>query len=110
MENLKYLNIIKIERENVKVHCIQSPIDGELSNAQLIETANSLLLIDTLQLVPYANELRAYILDLGKPLKKVIITHVHPDHWFGAASFKDYPIYAFPEVIEKINYLADYFL
>src|SRR5579863_198269 len=110
MEQPKYLTIKKIEREHLTVHCVQSPIEGELVNAQVIETDNSLVLIDTLQLVPYANELREYITSLGKPLEKIIITHVHPDHWFGAASFKDYPLYAFPEVIEKINYLAEYLL
>jgi len=110
MEQPQYLTIKKIEREHLTIHCVQSPIEGELVNAQIIETDNSLVLIDTLQLVPYANELREYITSLGKPLKKIIITHVHPDHWFGAASFKEYPIYALPEVIEKINYLADYLL
>jgi glyoxylase-like metal-dependent hydrolase (beta-lactamase superfamily II) len=110
MENQKYLNVIKIPRDNFTVHCVQSPIEGEMTNAQLIETKNSLLLIDTLQLKPHADELREYILGLGKPLKMVIVTHYHPDHWFGAATFKDYPLYALQEVIDRINLYADFVL
>ncbi len=110
MKNYQFIKVVKIERSNFTIHCVQSPIEGEMTNAQLIEGENSLLLIDTLQLKPHADELLSYISELGKPLERVIITHDHPDHWFGAATFKDFPLYAFPEVIEKINYLADFLL
>ena len=107
---LTYLSVKKIERGTFTIHCIQAPEDGELVNAQLIETPNKLLLIDTLQLKPHADELRSYIDSLGKPLERVIVSHYHPDHWFGAATFRDYPIYALPEVIDRINQMADFVL
>lgn len=110
MKNYQFIKVVKIKRPNFTIHCVQSPIEGEMTNAQLIESENHLLLIDTLQLKPHADELLSYISELGKPLERVLITHDHPDHWFGAASFKDFPLYAFPEVIEKINYLADFLL
>ncbi len=107
---LKTLTVTKTEAKNVTVHTISSPIEGEMSNAQLIETENKLLLIDALQLKPHANELKDYVMSLGKPLDRVIVTHYHPDHWFGIASFKEFPVYAFQEVIDRINALADFVL
>lgn len=110
MKNYQFIKVVKIERSNFTIHCVQSPIEGEMTNAQLIEGENSLLLIDTLQLKPHADELLSYISELGKPLERVIISHYHPDHWFGAATFKDYPLFALPEVIERINLFADFVL
>ncbi|WP_373514729.1 MBL fold metallo-hydrolase [Persicitalea sp.] len=107
---LEYLNVKKIELGSTTVHCVQAPESGEWVNAQLIETPNKLLLVDTLQLVPHANELRQYIESLGKPLEKILITHHHPDHWFGAASFEGYRMEALPETIGIINALADFVL
>ena len=89
---------------------IQSPEDGELTNAQLIETAEKLILVDTLQLKPHSEELRTYIESIGKSLDRVIITHLHPDHWMGAPAFAGTPVYALPEVIGAINAMADYFI
>lgn len=108
--NFKYLNVIKIELGKMTVHCVQAPESGEMVNAQLIETPNKLLLIDTLQLKPHADELRQYIQSLGKPLERILITHHHPDHWFGAASFEGYRMEALPETIGIINALADFVL
>jgi glyoxylase-like metal-dependent hydrolase (beta-lactamase superfamily II) len=108
--SLQFIKVKKVESGSVIIHCVQAPESGEIVNAQLIETPNKLLLIDTLQLKPHADELREYIESLNKPLERIIITHHHPDHWIGAASFEDYPIAAFPEVIGIINALADYLL
>jgi glyoxylase-like metal-dependent hydrolase (beta-lactamase superfamily II) len=110
MFDFKYLKVIKTKRPNFTVHTVQAPEDGELVNAQLLETPNELLLFDTLQLKPHADELRHYIDSLGKALSKVIITHYHPDHWFGAATFQDYGLYALPGVIDRINAMADFVL
>lgn len=107
---LRYINVVKLNVGDVVLHCVQSPEDDELVNAQIIETKNKIILIDTLQLRPYANELRQYIDSLKKPLDRVIITHFHPDHWMGSASFQDIPIYALPEVIESINKYYDFFI
>ena len=110
MENFKYIKIEKVVLDTVTIHCVQSPEDGELTNAQVIETAGKLMLVDTLQLKPHSEELRNYIETLGKPLDRIIITHLHPDHWMGAPAFKDVPIYALNEVIGAISGMADYFI
>ena len=110
MENFKYINVKKVVLETVTIHCVQAPEDGEMTNAQLIETADQLILVDTLQLKTHADELRTYVDSLGKPLERVIITHIHPDHWMGAPSFSGYPVYALEEVIGSINAMSDYFI
>lgn len=108
--NLEFITVKKVESGPVTIHCVQAPESGEIANAQIIETPNKLLLIDTLLLKPHADELRTYIESLGKPLERILITHHHPDHWIGAASFEGAHIAAFPEVIGIINAMADYFL
>lgn len=40
----------------------------------------------------YADEAAAYARGLGKPLDRLIVTHAHPDHHNGAASF-DAPVH-----------------
>ena len=110
MENFKYISVKKVVLDSVTIHCVQAPEDGELTNSQIIETPGKLIVVDTLQLKPHADELRSYVESLGKPLDRVIITHIHPDHWMGAPSFSGYPIYALPEVIGGINAMADYFI
>ncbi len=110
MENFKYIKVVKTELSTATVHTIQAPLDGELTNAQLIETPDTLILIDTLQLSTHAGEMKEYIDSLGKPLERVIVTHYHPDHWMGGATFKGYPIYALQEVIDRIAALADFLL
>jgi glyoxylase-like metal-dependent hydrolase (beta-lactamase superfamily II) len=110
MKDFKFIKISKVVLDTVTIHCVQAPEDGELTNAQVIETPGHLILVDTLQLKPHAEELRLYIESLGKPLERVIITHLHPDHWMGAPSFIGTPVYALAEVIGGINALADYFI
>jgi hypothetical protein len=64
-----------------------------ISNSHIIETANELRLIDTQMIFPMAKGVKKYIAGLGKPLKQVILSHNHPDHWFGAEIFAgDAPI------------------
>ena len=110
MENFKYITIKKVALNTVTIHCVQAPEDGELTNAQLIETPGKLILVDTLQLKPHSEELRLYIDSLGKPLERIIITHLHPDHWMGAPAFNGTPVYALLEVIGAINGMSDYFI
>jgi glyoxylase-like metal-dependent hydrolase (beta-lactamase superfamily II) len=34
----------------------------------------------------------------GTPIDRVIVTHRHPDRWFGCEYFRDVPVYALAEV------------
>lgn len=55
-----------------------------VSNSHIIETANELRVVDAQMKLSDATKLKEYILGLGKPLKQVILSHNHPDHWFGS--------------------------
>ena len=55
----------------------------------VFESDNNLLIFDTQFYKPFAEEAKAYIESLGKPVDKIIISHGHPDHGFGYAYMKD---------------------
>lgn len=58
-----------------------------ISNSHIIETENELRMVDAQMLFPDAAKVQAYIATLDKPLVQVILSHAHPDHWFGAETF-----------------------
>lgn len=89
--------------DQLTVHEYMSPEDGELTCSHVLETENKLIIIDVQLLRSYASELRAYADNLNKPIERVIITHLHPDHWFGLEYFTNSPVYALPEVREQIQ-------
>jgi glyoxylase-like metal-dependent hydrolase (beta-lactamase superfamily II) len=92
----------------VTIHSYLSPVEGEMVCAQVIETPKQLVVVDALELRPYAQELRHYIDRLGKPIARVVVTHSHPDHWFGLEFFQDVPIYSLPETQAEIEQIGDY--
>ena len=80
------------------VHVYSAGEDGCLANSYIVETASHLLVIDTQYLLPYAEKVKAMAVRLNKPIARVIITHAHPDHWFGTSVFAGEQIYALPIV------------
>jgi len=60
-----------------------------VSNSHIIETKNELRVIDAQFTLSEAKKLRSYIKSLNKPLVEVMISHDHPDHWFGSKVFLD---------------------
>lgn len=103
---LQHLQLTKIARGAVTLHCLAGPEDGEGVNSQIVETSGHLVVVDCQLMRPYAKELRAYVDSLGKPVERVIVTHAHPDHWFGIEFFQDLPTWALAESIEEIRFLA----
>lgn len=87
---------------DVVVHSVTAPEAVFANSTHIIETANSLVLIDTQFLLPFALDYRAYADSLGKPIERLIITHEHPDHFLGSEVFNDVPIYALEEVSQAI--------
>ena len=49
-------------------------------------------------MIKSAEEVFNFVKKIGKPIARVIVTHAHPDHWFGNSIFAGYDIYALPQV------------
>ena len=64
-------------------------------------------LIDTQWTLSNAHRVIAEVLETGKKLKTIYLTHAHPDHYFGtghiAEAFPEAKVIALPEVCRTIN-------
>lgn len=61
-------------------------------------------MVDAQFMFSQAEVLKAYIATLDKPLVQVILSHNHPDHWFGAEIFAtDTPIAAIASVTADLE-------
>ncbi len=77
---------------------------GNISNSAFIITKNSVILIDTGTTVDYANEVKNQIAKITKnPIKYIINTHHHPDHFLGNKAFENEAIYATSYTMEEIK-------
>ena len=88
MEGIAVIGTVKVsEKGGVRIHTYLS---DALQATHIIESANSLMLVDAQFMAPFAREFRSYADGLGKPIERVIISHGHPDHFFGlGAAFDD---------------------
>ncbi|WP_340690541.1 MBL fold metallo-hydrolase [Hydrogenobacter thermophilus] len=63
---------------------------GFISNAFAVYTEEGWVVIDTLSTPELSEKFLKELLKVKKaPVKYAIITHYHPDHWYGAKTFKD---------------------
>ncbi|MEM8925797.1 MAG: MBL fold metallo-hydrolase [Actinomycetota bacterium] len=95
------------EADGVTVHSLTAVEEVFANSTHVIETENSLVLVDTQFLLPNALEMRAYADALGKPIDRMFITHEHPDHFLGSEAFADLDLYALAEVSERIAAAGD---
>lgn len=88
----------------VKIHTYISPEESLGTTTHIIETPNYLSIIDSQYMIPYSKEFREYANSLNKTIAGVVISHSHPDHYFGlTSSFSDVLSYALPQTIEDIK-------
>jgi glyoxylase-like metal-dependent hydrolase (beta-lactamase superfamily II) len=66
-----------------QVHTITSGQETFFTNAFVIETKKSLVVVDTMMTVSDARAVRKFIDKLNKPLNTILVTHGHPDHYNG---------------------------
>ena len=91
----------------VTIHSYMSAPKTALNTTQIIETRNKLVVVDAQFLRPFAKEAVSYIESLNKPVERVIISHAHPDHWFGLEFYQEYPIYSLKETRQVIEKAGD---
>lgn len=105
--NLQAGTVTTNEFSNFTIHTYTSPDLGGLVNTQVIETRNHIILVDTQYLLPFATELKEYVSGINKPIERIIISHSHPDHWFGNEIFKDQRIFALQEICSILEQAGD---
>jgi len=75
-------------------------------NSYLVESAESLVLVDGMLTVSDARAVRARLESSSKPLRGLLVTHAHPDHYAGAAEIlagrEQVPIYSTRAVRDMI--------
>lgn len=94
------------ESQSLKIHTFTAPDDGWSVNSHIIEFPTQLIVIDAQYMLPYAREVVSYAQTLKRPIKRLYVTHYHPDHLLGAGSFSA-PIYELQEVKAKIEAVGD---
>jgi glyoxylase-like metal-dependent hydrolase (beta-lactamase superfamily II) len=87
------------------VHRFPVAQEGAFVNAYLVETPAGVVAVDSLLTVSESRAMRQALERLEKPLKAVLLTHSHPDHYAGLAQLvagDDVPIIAPQGVIDMI--------
>ena len=93
--------VIVNDRGAAKIHAY-APSPGA-STTHVIETNDGLVVIDAQMTVPDAREAIAYVRSLNKPIRRLIVSHAHPDHWLGLGEWGDVPSASIAEVQNYIN-------
>jgi glyoxylase-like metal-dependent hydrolase (beta-lactamase superfamily II)/quinol monooxygenase YgiN len=70
--------------EKLVVHRYSAGEAGVFTNSYLVETERSVVVVDATLTVRDAMAVRTKLDALGKPLRAILLTHGHPDHYNGA--------------------------
>lgn len=93
--------------KDIILHTYVSTEESFQVTTHILETPEALIIIDVQFLIPFAEEVKKYIISLSKKVECVLISHSHPDHWLGIEVFKEYKISALPKVSEEISSFGD---
>lgn len=81
------VNVWVIRRAAISVHHVLTPEPGGRAAAVIVQWADRLWVVDTLGAPAYGQQLRAYADSLGQRIDRVVLTHEHPDAWYGYGAF-----------------------
>ncbi|MAY42057.1 MULTISPECIES: quinoprotein relay system zinc metallohydrolase 1 [unclassified Neptuniibacter] len=83
---------------------------GNIVNTGFVVTEEGVLVIDTGPSLKYGEEMKAAIAEItDKPIKYVLNTHSHPDHFLGNQAFSNSDILALPKTNEQLALHGDAF-
>ncbi|MFC1410554.1 MBL fold metallo-hydrolase [Streptacidiphilus sp. N1-12] len=92
--------------EPVRVDVFTGPESAFFATSSLVFGPTEAVLVDTQLTRAAGSELAEWVAGRTRRLTAVVITHPHPDHYFGTEEilrlFPGTPVYAVPEVIEGI--------
>jgi glyoxylase-like metal-dependent hydrolase (beta-lactamase superfamily II) len=91
------------------VHTYRAAESGLLVNSYLVEGEQGIVVVDTNLLVSDVAALRARLQALHKPLRAILVTHPHPDHFNGVLALVrdgEVPVYATADVGRVITEIA----
>ena len=90
----------------VEVDVFTGPESAFFSTSSLVFGPTEAVLVDTQLTLGAGRELAEWVAGKARRLTAILITHPHPDHYFGTEEvlrlFPGTPVYAVPEVIEGI--------
>jgi glyoxylase-like metal-dependent hydrolase (beta-lactamase superfamily II) len=92
------------------IHTYRAAEPGLLVNSYLVEGESGVVVVDTSLLASDIEALRARVKALKKPLRAILVTHAHPDHFNGVASLvadREVPVYAATPVARVITEIAE---
>jgi glyoxylase-like metal-dependent hydrolase (beta-lactamase superfamily II) len=89
------------DRGKAKIHTYA--FEPGASTTHIIETGEGLVVIDAQMTLPEAKEAVAYVRSLNKPIRRLIISHAHPDHWLGLGEWGETPTSSIADVRDFIN-------
>jgi glyoxylase-like metal-dependent hydrolase (beta-lactamase superfamily II) len=92
------------------IHTYRAAEPGLFVNSYLVEGESGVVVVDTSLLASDIEALRARVRALKKPLRAILVTHAHPDHFNGAAGLvrdSEVPVHAAASVGRVITEIAE---